>query len=150
MICDGFNYEFVLSINNVIKNVNEGEYMKIALTSKGEKLESEVDTRFGRCQYFIVVDTDTMEFEALENSSAMASGGAGPQAAQAISKMGVEAVITGNVGPNAFEALGAADIKIITGSSGTVKEMVEKFKNDNLAETNAPNVGSHSGMRRGG
>ena len=123
--------------------------MKIAVTAKGDELDAEVDPRFGRCQYFVIVDPDTMEFEALENQSAMATGGAGPQAAQAISKMGVEAVMTGNVGPNAFQALEAAGIKVMTGASGTVKDMIEKYKSGGLAETKAPNVGSHSGMGQG-
>ena len=122
--------------------------MKIAITSTGEELESQVDPRFGRCQYFVITDPETMEFEAIDNQAAMASGGAGPQAAQAISKMGIEAVMTGNVGPNAFQALEAAGIKIITGSSGTVKEMVERFNSGDYAKTEAPNVGSHSGMQK--
>ena len=121
--------------------------MKIAITAKGEDLEAEVDPRFGRCQYFVIADSETMEFEALENPSAMAAGGAGPQAAQAISKMNVNVVITGNVGPNAFQALEAAGIKIITGSSGTVKDMVEKYNRGDFSETNAPSVGSHAGMQ---
>ena len=121
--------------------------MKIAITAKGNDLEAEVDPRFGRCQYFVIADSETMEFEALENPSAMAAGGAGPQAAQAISKMNVNVVITGNVGPNAFQALEAAGIKIITGSSGTVKDMVEKYNRGDFSETNAPSVGSHAGMQ---
>lgn len=121
--------------------------MKIAVTAKGKDLGSEVDPRFGRCPYFLIVDPDTMEFEAFENQSAMASGGAGPQAAQEISKKGVEAVITGNVGPNAFQALSAAGIKIHTGAGGTVREALEKFKSGELAEAGAATTRSHSGMR---
>jgi len=128
------------------KSNNRRNYMKIAVTAKGNELDAEVDPRFGRCQYFVIVDTETMEFESLENQSAMATGGAGPQAAQAISQKGVEAVMTGNVGPNAFQALEAAGIKVMTGASGTVKEMIEKYKSGGLAETNAPSVGSHAGM----
>ena len=120
--------------------------MKIAVTSKGDDLESEVDTRFGRCQYFVIVDSETMEFEVLENESAMAAGGAGPQAAQAISQKGVGAVITGNVGPNAFQALEAAGIQMFIGSTGTVKEMLEKYKSGGFEGTKAPSVGSHAGM----
>ncbi len=120
--------------------------MKIAMTSKGKDLESEVDTRFGRCVYFIIVDPDTMEFEAVSNESANASGGAGPQAAQAISKKGVEVLITGNVGPNAYQALEAAGIRVLTGSNGIIKDMIQKFKNGELEEANSANVGSHAGM----
>jgi len=121
--------------------------MKIAITSRGNDLDAEIDPRFGRCQYFVIVDTDTMEFESIENASAMAMGGAGPQAAQAISEKGAGAVITGNVGPNAFQALEAAGIKVMTGASGTVTDMVQKFKDGGFAETNAPSVSSHAGMR---
>jgi predicted Fe-Mo cluster-binding NifX family protein len=122
--------------------------MKIGITSTGENLDADVDQRFGRCKYFLIVDADSMEFEVLSNENAMASGGAGIQTAQTIAKTGVEAVVTGNVGPNAFQTLSAAGIKVFTGASGTIKESVEKYKKGELKETEAPNVGSHSGMRR--
>ncbi len=108
-----------------------------------------MDPRFGRCPYFIIMDTETMEFQAIENQSAMASGGAGVQAAQATASLGVEAVITGNVGPKAFQTLSAAGIKIITGASGMVKDVVEKFKTGGLVETTAPTADSHAGMGGG-
>ena len=76
--------------------------MKIAISATGLTLEDEVDPRFGRCQHFIVADTETKEFEALDNSSATAAGGAGISAAQMIAGKGVEAVLTGNCGPNAY------------------------------------------------
>lgn len=121
--------------------------MKLAITSKGKEMSSETDPRFGRCGYFIIVDIETMEFEAIENASAMASGGAGPQAAQTVSKTGAEVIITGNVGPNAHQSLEAAGIEIITGSSGTVSDMIERYKNGELSRSNAPTVDSHAGMR---
>lgn len=120
--------------------------MKIAITAKGKELDSDIDTRFGRCEYFVIVDTETMEFEAIMNESAMASGGAGPQAAQTISKIGAKVLITGNVGPNAHQTLEAAGIEIITGSNGKVGDMAEKYKNGELSSTNAPTVGRHAGM----
>jgi len=122
--------------------------MKIGITSTGENLDANVDQRFGRCKYFLIVDTESMEFEVLSNENAMASGGAGIQAAQTIAKTGAEVVVTGNVGPNAFQTLSAAGMKIFTGASGTIKESIEKYKKGELKETEAPNVGSHSGMRR--
>ena len=91
--------------------------MKVGITSNGENLDSDIDQRFGRCKYFIIVDTETMDFEALSNENMMASGGAGIQAAQTIANKGVEAVITGNIGPNAFQTLAAAGIKIYTDAS---------------------------------
>jgi predicted Fe-Mo cluster-binding NifX family protein len=123
--------------------------MKVAITSCGEYLSSEIDTRFGRCGYFLKVDTETLVYESIPNRSAMASGGAGIQAAQTVSELGVEAVITGDVGPNAFRTLNAAGIKIITGASGTVKEAIEKFQSGELKETGAPTSASHAGMGGG-
>lgn len=89
-----------------------------------------------------------MGFEAISNKSAMSSGGAGIQAAQTIANASVQAVVTGNIGPNAFQTLSAAGIKVYTGANGLVRDAVQKYKNGELSETKSPNVGSHSGMRR--
>ncbi len=124
--------------------------MKIGISSTGEDLNADVDPRFGRCKYFLFVDTDTMDFEAVSNESAMASGGAGIQAAQTIAKAGVKVMITGNTGPNAFQTLSAAGIKIFTGATGTVSEAVDKYKRGELQEANAASVGSHFGMEGAG
>lgn len=122
--------------------------MKIAVTAKDNKIESEIDARFGRCRYFLIVDTNTMNFDSISNESAMSSGGAGIQAAQTVAKAGVKIVVTGNIGPNAFQTLSAAGIKVFTGANGTIEEVIEKYKKGELKETEAPNVSSHSGMRR--
>ena len=125
--------------------------MKICITSTGPTLDSRIDPRFGRCQYFIIVDPDTLSFEAAENPNLGAAGGAGIQAAQFISNTGVEAVITGQVGPNAFTTLQAAGIKILTGGSGTVEEVVEKYKKGHLSSSpQGPTVQAHFGMGMGG
>ncbi len=123
--------------------------MKIAVSAVDDNLDAELDPRFGRCQYFIFVDPETMKFEAVSNESASAMGGAGIQAAQNVADMKAEVVLTGNMGPNAFQTLSAAGIKIITGVSGTVKDALEKFKAGELKETPAPNVATHSGMGGG-
>jgi len=120
--------------------------MKIGISSTGEDLNANVDPRFGRCKYFLFVDTDTMDFETVSNESAMASGGAGIQAAQTVAKSGAKAIITGNVGPNAFQTLSAAGVKVFTWADGTVKEAVEKYKKGEFKGTEAPSVGSHFGM----
>lgn len=122
--------------------------MKIAVTSKSNNMESEIDPRFGRCSYFLIIDIDAMSFEFISNESAMASGGAGIQAAQNVAKTGAEVVVTGNMGPNAFQTLSAAGIKVITRVNGTVKDAIEKYKKGELKEAATPNVGSHSGIRR--
>jgi predicted Fe-Mo cluster-binding NifX family protein len=119
--------------------------MKICVSATANNLEAQVDPRFGRCFYFIVVDSETMQFEAIPNMAVGATGGAGIQAAQVIADKGVKVVITGNVGPNAFGALSAAGIEIMTGASGVVKEVVEKFKKGELGKTGAPTVGGHFG-----
>jgi predicted Fe-Mo cluster-binding NifX family protein len=132
--------------------------MKIAISATGTTLDAEVDPRFGRCAYFIIVDPETMQFEALPNESAQASGGAGIAAAQAVAAKGVEAVLTGNCGPNATQVLSSAGIKIITGVSGIVKDAVQSYKAGKLQPSAPPDVsggtggftpGMGSGMGRG-
>lgn len=122
--------------------------MKIAISSTGKDLDSQVDPRFGRCQYFIFVNPETMEFEALENEGAMSMGGAGIQAAQFIAQRGASALITGNLGPNAATALSAAGIKVYLVSGGKIKEVVEDFKSGKLREVSGPTVPPHFGMGR--
>jgi len=119
---------------------------KICITSQGKNLNSQVDPRFGRCQYFIIVDTDSLEFEAVQNSNLEAMGGAGVQSGQLIANKQVKAVLTGNVGPNAFQTLRAAGIDVITRVSGSLKEAIEKYKNGELKPTQGPSVSSRFGM----
>ncbi|MDD5510064.1 MAG: NifB/NifX family molybdenum-iron cluster-binding protein [Dehalococcoidales bacterium] len=123
--------------------------MKIAISATAPNLDAEVEPRFGRCPYFIIVDPDTMQFEAVENSSAMASGGAGIASGQMIAGKGVSAVLTGNCGPNAYQVLSAAGITIITGVSGKVRDAVSAYKAGQLQNTSQPTVAAHFGMRAG-
>ena len=99
--------------------------MRICITSEGKTLDSKVDSRFGRCQYFIIADTETLEFEAVENPNIESMGGAGIQSAQLVVSKQVKAVLTGNVGPNAFQTLQAAGVDIFTEASGSVKDASE-------------------------
>ncbi len=120
--------------------------MKVCVSAQGDNLDSSVDPRFGRCQYFVFVDTDTLEFEAVNNPNITGMGGVGIQSAQFIVSKGAEAVLTGNVGPNAFTTLQAANLKIITGVAGSVKEAVDNYKNGKYNSTNGPSVDSKFGM----
>ena len=121
--------------------------MKVAVSATGKNLEAYVDPRFGRCPYFAVVDSETMECEFIENRALMASGGAGIKAAQQVVDAGVEVVISGNIGPNAFATLSAGGVGIYSGADGTIRDAVEKLKNDNLTKSSSANAGAHFGMR---
>ena len=120
--------------------------MRIAISATGPTLDAEIDPRFGRCQHFIFVDPETMQFEAVENASGTAAGGAGISAAQMVAGKGVQAVLTGNCGPNAYNVLSAAGIQVITGVSGTVKDAVQQYKSGTFQSSSQPNVSAHFGM----
>lgn len=119
--------------------------MKIAVSAAGPGIDAQTDQRFGRCGYFVIVDSETMKEESVENGSSMASGGAGTSAGQLIAEKGVEVVLTGNCGPNAFGVLNAAGIKVVTGVSGTVREAVERYKKGEFKENDSANVSDHHG-----
>ena len=119
--------------------------MKVAVSATGDELESQLDRRFGRCAFFVIVDPETHEFETIQNVSRGASGGAGVKAAQTLSDSEVDALITGNVGPNAFNALTEAGIDIFTGVSGTVKDAIDKYNDGELSQTNEPTAAGGSG-----
>lgn len=117
--------------------------MKIALSATGKDLGSTIDPRFGRCANIIILETDSGEFEVHENPNAMAGGGAGIQTSQFIADSGAKAVITGNVGPNAFRTLAAAGITVYTGISGTIQDAVDKYKSGDLKATESPTKKGH-------
>lgn len=119
---------------------------KICITSQGDTLDAQVDPRFGRCAYFVVIDTETQAFEAIQNPNTEATGGAGIQSGQLMVDKQVKAVITGNVGPNAFQTLQAAGIDVITGVSGRVKDAVDRYNNNELKTTQGPSVNSKFGL----
>ncbi len=125
---------------------NNNNIVKICISSTGEDLNANVDPRFGRCDYFLIIDPNTKKFESIDNKSSKAMGGAGIQAAELVAKTGAKVVITGNVGPNAFQTLKAAGIKIITGASGNIKDILDKFNRGELNEIDSPSVESHFGM----
>jgi predicted Fe-Mo cluster-binding NifX family protein len=124
--------------------------MKIAVTSTAPDLDAEIDPRFGRAQYLLVVDTADLQYEAIENPNMTAGMGAGIQTAQMLSARGVEAVLTGNCGPNAYQTLSAAGIQICVGLGGRVREAVEAFSNGDLQSTAQPSVPGHFGIGMAG
>jgi predicted Fe-Mo cluster-binding NifX family protein len=123
--------------------------MKLAVSSTGQNIDSPIDPRFGRCMNFLIVDSETMSSTIVPNSSVNTAHGAGIGAAQNVASLGVKAIITGHVGPNAHKALSGAGIEIYTVPSGTVKEAVEKFNNGLLSKVQGPTVSGHFGQGRG-
>ena len=121
--------------------------MRIAITSTGPTLEDQVEARFGRCAYFLIVDPESMELEAIENPNIAVGGGAGVQSAQLMSDKGVQTVLTGNCGPNAFGALEAAGIKVVVGMTGTVREAIAAYQSGSATPAADANVSSHFGMK---
>jgi predicted Fe-Mo cluster-binding NifX family protein len=118
--------------------------MKIAVTSQGKSFDSPVDPRFGRARYFLIVDTETGEREALDNTQSLnAMQGAGIQAAETVCRAGVSALLTGHCGPKAFRALAAGGVKIYVDVDGTVQEAVENFKINGYEPAASPDVEGH-------
>lgn len=118
--------------------------MKIAVTSTGKLLESEVDPRFGRARYILIVDTDTLDFEAVDNSgNANAFKGAGIGAAAMVSDKGAEVLMTGYCGPKAFLTLDAAGVKVVSDISGKVMDAVSAYKNGKVAYAAEANKEAH-------
>jgi predicted Fe-Mo cluster-binding NifX family protein len=117
--------------------------MKIAVTAANPSLDGTIDPRFGRCPYFLIVETDDMRFEAVANPSLSLGGGAGIQAAQLMAEKGVRHVLTGNCGPNAYQTLSANGIGVIVGCSGAVRNAITEFTAGRLAAAAEPNVADH-------
>jgi predicted Fe-Mo cluster-binding NifX family protein len=124
--------------------------MKIALTSVADSLDSEIDPRFGRAAFFLIVNPKTMVHQFIRNHNTEGRGGVGIQSAQMIIQEGVEAVITGKCGPNAFETLSAAKLDIYEGITGSIQTAIEDFKNKKLQKSQAflPNQQNFSKSRK--
>ncbi|PSH04187.1 MAG: dinitrogenase iron-molybdenum cofactor biosynthesis protein [Acidobacteria bacterium] len=118
--------------------------MRIAITSEGEALQSAVDPRFGRAKYFVVVDTEMNVTAVIYNGANVnAAQGAGIKAGKRVSELGVQALITGNVGPKAFEILREGNVAVYTGATGTVADAIEQFRAGNLKLAESANVEGH-------
>lgn len=121
--------------------------MKIAISSKGRGLDAEIDERFGRAAYLLIIDSDSLSVEVLDNSeNNSAAQGAGIQAATQVSEKGVGAVLTGSCGPKAMSVFSAAGIAVFTGQSGNVREAVKRYKQGKLTPADQANVGEKYGM----
>lgn len=118
--------------------------MKVAVTAKGVQLTDEVDPRFGRAPYILIVDSETMKYEALDNSENVnAFKGAGIQAATMVADRGAQVLLTGYCGPNAFRAVTAAGIKVVNDVSGTVEEAIDAFENGPVQYSESANTEGH-------
>jgi predicted Fe-Mo cluster-binding NifX family protein len=124
--------------------------MKVAISSSGPDLSSPVDPRFGRASYLLIVDSDTMAYEAVENPSIAVARRAGMHTAQIIADKGAQAVLTGNIGPSAFDALSATGIEMVMRVRGTVRSAVERYLQGQLQPAGQSNLQPHCGFGPGG
>jgi len=117
--------------------------MKVCITSQGDDLSAEVDTRFGRARYFVIYDDETEEFEVVDNQQNMnAAGGAGVQSGTNIVDKGCDWVISGHIGPKGLSVLKAGGVKIAIGAEGTVEEAIQAFKDGKLKRVDDADVAS--------
>jgi predicted Fe-Mo cluster-binding NifX family protein len=123
--------------------------MIIVVTANGADLDAPASPVFGRCPAYVFVDTESMQFEGVENPALGTASGAGIQAAQFVIERGAQAVVTGNVGPNAFNVFQSAGVPIYLSDSGTVREMAEAFRVGELQSIADANVRAGMGMGRG-
>lgn len=119
--------------------------MKIAISSTGKDLDSILDSRFGRCDYFQIHDTDNGEIKVIENSGKSSSGGAGIAASQQLIDENIDVIITGNLGPNAFKIIDKANVKLYKCENISIKAVLEKYNNNELEEINLAGP-AHHGM----
>lgn len=121
--------------------------MKVAITAQGSTLDDPFDSRFGRAPYFLVGESQGGAFIAIENSAAQTAGGAGIAAAQLMADQGVEAVVTGQVGPNAAQVLQAAGIKVYCTTATTAREALQALGNEQIATVTEEAVAPHTGKQ---
>jgi len=123
--------------------------MKICITASGHGLDARVDERFGRAPFFVLVDPDTMQHETIANPAMDAGQGAGIAAAQSVAQKGVNAVLTGFVGPKAYAALQAAGIAIYDGLSAgmEVKTAVKNYSDGLLRRSTGAQARKGSPVR---
>ena len=123
--------------------------MRVVITANGIDLTAPASPVFGRCPAYVFVDTETMDFEGTDNPAIGAGSGAGIQAAQFVIQRGAQAVVSGNIGPNAFSVFQGSGVPVYLFGGGTVREAVEAYKAGRLQPVGGANVPAHSGMGRG-
>jgi predicted Fe-Mo cluster-binding NifX family protein len=122
--------------------------MKVAVTSNGKVMDSEIEARFSRAPFFVIVDTETGDLNAFKNPAATAKDAACVDAVSFLVGKGVEAVLTGNVGHNAFVTIQDTSIRIYLGAKGTVSETLEDFRMHKLIRGREASVGFKEGLRK--
>ncbi len=132
------------------KIFGDNEKMKVAVTSSGKSLDGPIDPRFGRCAFFLIFELPDRTPQVIPNEAGTAMHGAGITTAQMICQEGIQTVITGNVGPNAFQVLSSAGVQVYTTAPTSVKEALEKFERNELIALEAPSGPGHMGMGGGG
>lgn len=131
------NVKYKLDKNGVKK-------LKIAISAKGPGLEANLDSRFGRAKWIVIYDTESKEFESVDNAENYnAPQGAGIKTAAMVVDKGCSAVISGHLGPKAFDVIKRSDIKVYYKEGGSVKEAIEDFENGKLTQSNQANIQGH-------
>jgi len=125
----------------------KGQHERICVTSTGPTPDDLVDPRFGRCTYFIIFESAEGKHRAMENDARGLGNGAGIQAAQTIANLDVGTLLTGDVGPNAFRVLAAADIKVFRTGNVRVREALSEYMEGKLQEISSPTHPGHHGGR---
>lgn len=123
--------------------------MKVAISAYGRDLDAEINPRFGRCDYLLIVDTDTMAFESFANESMNLTGGAGIQTASFVISKGIQAVLTGSCGPNAMDVFNSAGVAVYQGQAGSVARAVARLKNNELTKVPQAPAEEKAGMNPG-
>jgi len=120
--------------------------MRVAVPAMRADLDAWIDHRFGRCKYFVIVDSKTLEYEVVKNPNVNSTGGSGTQSAQIMADRGVQVVLTSNIGPNALQTLSFTGVKVMIDASGTVREVVQQFNSGQLKVAKGATVPGLFGM----
>ena len=128
----------------IIKIKMGGIQMKIGISARGKTLDSLLDERFGRCEYFLIYDTKDKQTSVLENKGQLASGGAGIKAAQQLIDEKVDVIITGHLGPNAYELIDKSGIKAYECKTTTINSVIQRLEKGELTEIREAGSAHHS------